>query len=108
VQEGEKIGLHGGFPAALTAAYPELRFNWAEGSMPKGGKRRSEIARRPRGYWRDRELRRRFFIEFAESMGFDATKVENWNEVTQSQVAAKDVCHLSSLLALNNHSHLYL
>jgi len=38
--------------------------------------------------------RRRFFEQFAASMGFDATKPENWHYVTTTQIIAKQVVSL--------------
>jgi len=49
---------------------------------------------KPTSAWNDINNRRRFFEEFAASMGFDATKPDNWRYVTTTQIIAKQVVSL--------------
>jgi len=54
----------------------------------------------PRGYWRNIENRRKFFLGLAEVLGFDPTVSDNWNALTQKYVA-KNKVHTSLSLSLS-------
>ena len=45
----------------------------------------------PKGYWANVERRREFFCKFAEEMGFDPYKPENWQKITKYQLSEKGV-----------------
>jgi hypothetical protein len=47
--------------------------------------------KKQRGYWMSIENRRKFFIEFAQEMGFDPFVPENWNNVTYAKIIEKKV-----------------
>lgn len=44
---------------------------------------------KPKGYWKERENRRTFFIKLAEALRFDPMQANNWTHVIPSQVIAK-------------------
>ena len=62
-------------------------FSWylLTSSLAPTIRRGDNALRRPRGYWRNHENRRQFFIEMAHKLGFDPFKVENWEKVTTRQ-----------------------
>ena len=46
---------------------------------------------RPKGYWSRIENRQRFLNEFAKALGFDPTRIENWERITARQIQVKHV-----------------
>jgi len=45
----------------------------------------------PKGYWRDAENRRKYFIDYAMEEGFDPIDIQTWRNTTVSQVVEKKV-----------------
>jgi len=46
---------------------------------------------KPKGYWKDMENRKKFFLEFASRHGFDAASPEGWSNVTNIQLLNNQV-----------------
>jgi len=46
---------------------------------------------KPKGYWKDIENRKKFFLEFASRHGFDAASPEGWSNVTNIQLLNNQV-----------------
>ena len=65
-------------------------YTYNEGKIGLGLGRKKAL--REKGYWSSIENRRQFFCEYAKDRGFDPTKPENWNSVTQADIRANKVC----------------
>jgi len=52
---------------------------------------RSNVIRKPRGYWGNAKNVRKYFEEFAKENGFDPLVPANWGAVTASSVKAAKV-----------------
>ena len=48
-------------------------------------------ALKPKGYWRDVASRRAFFVEFAQSKGFDTLDFQRWKDFSYDSVVAQQV-----------------
>jgi len=46
---------------------------------------------KPKGYWKIRENRTKFFLDFAAEKGFDPYVPENWRNVTYTELREKKV-----------------
>jgi len=53
--------------------------------------KRTVKEQKPKGYWRDKENRRKFFTELAAELGFDPKSTTDWQHITTQQVLAKNV-----------------
>jgi len=49
---------------------------------------------KPKGYWKDPDNRRKFFLDFARDMEFDPYQARNWLHITKSQIAARKVLNI--------------
>ena len=55
-----------------------------------------------RGYWLDRNNRRKAFIQFASSMGFDPYDPQQWQDVSYTQFIKKQVLLLPTQVKATN------
>ena len=106
IRAGKGSGLlsryKGSLKTALEASFPSIEWNFTGTSSPPPTqttqKRRnnslsilSRAARQPNGYWETAENRRKFFVSFAEEMGFDPLQPKNWDKITTTQILEKKV-----------------
>jgi len=56
---------------------------------------------KPKGFWNKRQNRREFLLELAKELSFNPLVPSNWQTVTRSQVAAKQVLSASILYILS-------
>jgi len=87
----------GSLKAALEASFPSIEWNFTGISIPPPPRGEinhfllSHAARQPNGYWETAENRRKFFVSFAEEMGFDPLQPKNWDKITTTQILEKKV-----------------
>ena len=58
-----------------------------------------------KGHWQDVSNWRQLFISYANGMGFDPLRAENWTNVTKSQIRTKKVFYTC---ILTPHTHNFI